>query len=247
MCINAPVWADQCLLLREADARAAVATIQIGDTIREFCEPCNDPAPGKPFIVHTVIARHATEAEGDPSGWVIEINDKSYDLAYLFMQSKTDPTRYENVAKRANCETQLVSAAITVLQSADGVPQISTANLPSPLPAKVLFEADGAEISPVANETLQQIGKWLIAHPDTSASIEGHASNDEPTSDPSLEGAIALGQKRATSAARFLIELGVPRKQLDTISYANARPIVPGSGPAAERQNRVVMILLKSQ
>jgi peptidoglycan-associated lipoprotein len=51
---------------------------------------------------------------------------------------------------------------------------------------------------------------------------------------------LALGERRATSVKRYLENLGVPKDQMRTLSYGEAKPAVPGHDEAAWRYNRRV-------
>jgi peptidoglycan-associated lipoprotein len=63
--------------------------------------------------------------------------------------------------------------------------------------------------------------------------IEGHC--DERGT---AEYNIALGERRAKSVKRYLINLGVDSSQLSTISYGEERPADPGHNEAAWAKNR---------
>jgi peptidoglycan-associated lipoprotein len=63
--------------------------------------------------------------------------------------------------------------------------------------------------------------------------IEGHC--DERGSD---EYNLALGERRAKSAMKYLTTLGIPSDRLSTISYGKERPAVPESNEAAWAKNR---------
>jgi len=56
---------------------------------------------------------------------------------------------------------------------------------------------------------------------------------------------IALGERRANSAKRYLINLGVSTDQLSTISYGEERPADPGHSEEAWAKNRRSEFLIK--
>jgi len=64
-------------------------------------------------------------------------------------------------------------------------------------------------------------------------SIEGHC--DERGT---VEYNLALGQKRADEAARFLMDLGVARDRIRTIIYGKEKPLDPGHNETAWAKNR---------
>jgi peptidoglycan-associated lipoprotein len=56
---------------------------------------------------------------------------------------------------------------------------------------------------------------------------------------------IALGERRAKSAKRYLINLGVKHSQLSTISYGEEKPADPGHNEEAWAQNRRVHFVIQ--
>ena len=63
--------------------------------------------------------------------------------------------------------------------------------------------------------------------------IEGHT--DERGS---AEYNLALGERRANAAKRYLVDLGVSSSQLSTVSFGEDRPAVQGHDESAWRYNR---------
>lgn len=63
--------------------------------------------------------------------------------------------------------------------------------------------------------------------------VEGHC-DERGTTDYN----VALGQRRADAAARYLQGLGVPASQLEIVSYGEERPIDPGHSEDAWAKNR---------
>ena len=66
-----------------------------------------------------------------------------------------------------------------------------------------------------------------------AVTIQGHT--DERGSE---EYNLALGERRARSVKRYLVDLGVPSSKLRTVSYGEARPAVPGHNESAWQYNR---------
>ena len=73
----------------------------------------------------------------------------------------------------------------------------------------------------------------LREFPEVDVRIEGHA--DERGT---IEYNLALGERRADSARRYLIDLGIDPDRLTTVSYGEERPMTPGSNEAAWADNR---------
>lgn len=53
-----------------------------------------------------------------------------------------------------------------------------------------------------------------------------------------MEYNVALGQKRADEAAKYLINLGIEKERIKTISYGKERPLDPGHNETAWAKNR---------
>jgi peptidoglycan-associated lipoprotein len=101
------------------------------------------------------------------------------------------------------------------------------------LAAMINFDYDQAAVRPNDQETLDRKAAILIANAGVKLRIAGHA--DERGSD---EYNLALGNRRAAAAKRYLENKGVDASRLDVISYGEERPLNPGSDETAYAQNR---------
>ncbi len=95
------------------------------------------------------------------------------------------------------------------------------------------FEFDSSTLTPEAQLTLKKKAEWLQNNPEAMSTIEGHC-DERGTSEYNL----ALGDRRATSAKNFLVDLGISASRLTTISYGEERPIDPGQNEDAWAKNR---------
>ena len=98
---------------------------------------------------------------------------------------------------------------------------------------RVFFDTDSAELRPDAQATLGEIGAWLVKHPNTSVTIEGHC-DERGTREYNL----ALGERRATAVANYLAAVGVDPSRMQTVSYGKERPAADGKDESAWAQNR---------
>jgi len=73
----------------------------------------------------------------------------------------------------------------------------------------------------------------LVANPNVKLRISGHA--DERGSD---EYNLALANRRAAAAKRYLESKGVDGGRMEVVSYGEERPLNPGSDEDAYAQNR---------
>jgi peptidoglycan-associated lipoprotein len=81
------------------------------------------------------------------------------------------------------------------------------------------FDLDKSDIRPDAQQALTADADVLKANPNVKITIEGHC--DERGSE---EYNLGLGDRRATAAKAFLVNLGVSADHLNTISYGKDRP-----------------------
>ena len=99
--------------------------------------------------------------------------------------------------------------------------------------ADIHFAFDRFDLRPAERQILDMHAKWLVAHPEFTARIEGNC--DERGT---VEYNMALGQRRAASAMTYLVDLGVAKNRLSTISYGKERPLDPGHNEEAWAKNR---------
>ncbi len=97
----------------------------------------------------------------------------------------------------------------------------------------VNFDYDQFNLKPQAREILRKHADWLLEYPNFSVVIEGHC-DERGTNEYNL----ALGERRATSAMEYLVNLGVDKKRLTTISYGEELPLDPGHNEEAWAKNR---------
>ncbi|MEO5580999.1 MAG: peptidoglycan-associated lipoprotein Pal, partial [Gemmatimonadaceae bacterium] len=99
--------------------------------------------------------------------------------------------------------------------------------------APIYFDFDKSDIRSDAAATLDRKIPWLQANPGMRIRIEGNA--DERGSD---EYNLALGQRRAASAKRYLVEKGVDAGRFDLVSYGEERPVCTESNEDCWQRNR---------
>lgn len=116
----------------------------------------------------------------------------------------------QNVAKETSSQTQLQSAL-----------------------EKIYFDFDSARMSDAARTTLTKNAAALKKDSALKVRIEGNC--DERGS---AEYNLALGEKRAEAAKKYLVTMGIAAKRLSVISYGKEKPVDPGHDEAAWAKNR---------
>jgi peptidoglycan-associated lipoprotein len=101
------------------------------------------------------------------------------------------------------------------------------------LTAPIYFDYDSDAIGDAARSALDQKLAILQANSGVRLRIAGHA--DERGSD---EYNLALGQRRAASAKRYLTQRGIADSRIEIISYGEERPATSGGDESAFAQNR---------
>lgn len=98
---------------------------------------------------------------------------------------------------------------------------------------KIYFDFDASTLSDAARLSLTKNFTVLKQNPQTKVRVEGHC--DEHGSD---EYNLALGERRAQAAVRYLTTLGITANRLSTISYGKEKPADPGHDETAWAKNR---------
>ncbi len=106
---------------------------------------------------------------------------------------------------------------------------VDTAKITGP----IYFDFDKSDIRPDAAATLDAKVPWLQANPGMRIRIEGNA--DERGSD---EYNLALGQRRAAAAKRYLVEKGIDAGRFDLVSYGEERPVCTEQTEECWQRNR---------
>jgi peptidoglycan-associated lipoprotein len=99
--------------------------------------------------------------------------------------------------------------------------------------ATVYFAYDSDELAPEAMAALDANAAWMREHAAVRVLIEGNT--DERGT---LEYNLSLGARRANAVRNYLIRLGIPAAQMETISYGEDQPADAGHDEAAWAKNR---------
>lgn len=98
---------------------------------------------------------------------------------------------------------------------------------------RIFFDFDKADLRSDARAQVEKWADWLKKYPQNTVTVEGHC-DERGTREYNL----ALGERRAAAAKKYLVALGIAANRVATISYGKERPAVVGSNEAAWAQNR---------
>ncbi len=97
----------------------------------------------------------------------------------------------------------------------------------------IYFDYDRSDLRDDSRAMLDAKLPLLRANPNVRIRIAGHA--DERGSD---EYNIALSQRRAASAKRYLVDQGIPADRIDVVGFGEERPAAMGTNEDAFAKNR---------
>lgn len=97
----------------------------------------------------------------------------------------------------------------------------------------IYFDYDKSELKPEAQAVLKKKAEWLKANAAFKVKVEGHC-DERGTQEYNL----ALGDRRAKAAEKFLNALGIAANRMTTVSYGEEKPADPGHDEKAWGKNR---------
>jgi peptidoglycan-associated lipoprotein len=98
---------------------------------------------------------------------------------------------------------------------------------------RISFDYDRSDLTPAAKDKLTAKAEILRMMPSLNLRVEGHA--DERGSD---EYNLALSNRRAISAMRFLASQGISQSRFETVGYGEEKPLDSGENETAWAKNR---------
>jgi len=131
------------------------------------------------------------------------------------------------------------TARVTVTSPVAQTGSVSESNLPasgagsaSPL-TDIYFDYNQSTLRPDAQNTLTQDAAYLKSHPDGKVRIEGYC-------DPrgSEEYNLGLGDRRATAAKAYMVNLGITSDRIATLSYGKDKPFCTEATEECFQKNR---------
>jgi peptidoglycan-associated lipoprotein len=140
-------------------------------------------------------------------------------------QARLDQMRRDSLAREQ-------SRADSIRAAREGTDR-AVADARATITNPVMFEFDKSDLT--ADDVVRLDAKipLLNANPDLRIRVAGHT--DSRGSD---EYNMALGQRRAASAKRYLTQHGIPTARIETVSFGEERPVATGDDEGSMAQNR---------
>lgn len=132
--------------------------------------------------------------------------------------------------------------AVAPVDTRDSLSSGSSAQSALTVPATrtFYFEFDKATVKAAAYDDLAKHAKYLLANPNATVVLEGHA-DERGTREYNL----ALGERRGKAIQRVLLLEGVSTAQLSVVSYGEERPVAKAKTDEAYGLNRRVELIYR--
>ncbi len=172
--------------------------------------------------VQKPIARSATETAGEQAARESALQKQGTLQEETLREQtlrKTDAQATQDATEQAKQETSTKEAVI-----------LKELQIPD-----IAFEYDKYNLTPEAQAILRSHVPAFLKSREYTLVVEGHC--DERGT---VEYNLALGEERASQTANYLVNLGIERERIKTISYGKEKPLDPGHNEAAWAKNRRV-------
>lgn len=97
----------------------------------------------------------------------------------------------------------------------------------------IYFDYDKSDIRADQNDRIKKNGDLLIGSSKVRVRVEGN-TDERGTNEYNM----ALGERRAVTAVKYLANMGVAESRIDTLSYGEEKPLNLGHDELAWSQNR---------
>ena len=151
-------------------------------------------------------------------------------------RAREDSIAAENArreAAAAEARRRAAQDSIDRVRAAEEASRRDSEMLRSTVTSVINFDFDKSDLRDDARANLDAKVPILLANNTVTMRIAGHA--DERGSS---EYNLALGQRRAAAAKRYLVERGVAESRIETTSFGEERPVCTESNESCWSQNR---------
>lgn len=141
--------------------------------------------------------------------------------------------RADSIARAQAAAERMRQDSLARAQAAAAAAAAEQNAMKTTLGTMIHFDFDKSDLRDEDRALLDQKLPILLANPDVKLKISGNA--DERGSD---QYNMALGQRRAATAKRYLTDHGVAADRVETVSYGEERPLCQEHGEPCWGQNR---------
>ncbi len=139
----------------------------------------------------------------------------------------------ERAAEEAERRRRAAQDSIDRARAAEEAARRDSEMLRGTVAQAITFDFDRSDLRDDARANLDAKVPILVANANVTIRVSGHA--DERGSS---EYNLALGQRRAAAAKRYLVERGIAEGRIETTSFGEERPACTDSNEACWSQNR---------
>lgn len=179
------------------------------------------------LAVATLSATEACRRQQAPTPVPTPVNADSARLA------EEARVRDSIAAAQRAAEAEREAARQDSIRRANEAAAAEATALRTAITAPIYFDFDRSEIRDDSRAALEAKVPVLLANSGLRIRIAGHTDERGST-----EYNLALGQRRATAAKRYLVERGVAEDRIETVSFGEEQPAAQGSDESAWQQNR---------
>ena len=108
--------------------------------------------------------------------------------------------------------------------------------------SRILFKADSSTLDSSDLMIIDTFKSLLDKYPDTTVTIEGHASSDGSEAYNQK-----LSEKRAAAVKKSLVDKGISADRLTTVGYGETKPVEPNNTTKGRARNRRVQLNRSAQ
>ncbi len=194
----------------------------------------NSRLPMLTTLAAAVVVMSACPSKTPPPLPMPAVNQDSIDAARARAETEAAERARREAEARAAAERE--AAARTAREAEERVRREAASAMASARAAfasKIFFDLDQSTLTTQARAILDAKLPLMRTNVNVRIRIAGHT--DERGSDAYN---IALGQRRAAAAKRYLVDNGIAADRIDVVSFGEDRPAAMGSDEAAWSQNR---------
>lgn len=183
-----------------------------------------------PLALAVLVTAACSKPAPPPPAPVPTVNQDSIDAAARARAAAAERARADSIARaeaaRRAAEEAARAAAAERARAAMAAARAAFGTM-------IYFDLDKSDLKPEARTLLMAKVPLLKANENVRIRIAGHT--DDRGSDAYN---VALGQRRAAAAKRFLVDQGIDASRIDVVSFGEDRPVAMGSGEENWSKNR---------